>query len=307
MMLLAEILARPRLGAILCGATATSLGLAWMAAAEAPARFLAVNAAAFAIGLMLLPALDSLLGGRSRLRGIALLAMAGIVCATAFIGTPVEGAARWLSIGSLVIQPGMMVLPLLICAQAQRPDRASTGALLLTLAATALQPDRALAGMALAGIAAIALAKPRPTTLWLLGAAGGAFAVTVIRPDRQGAMPYVDQILSTAFDVHPLAGAAVWVGSAILLLPACAAFRAGTETRAIACAFAAVWAAAVLAALLGNYPTPLVGYSGSAVLGYVLSLSQFPPRGASRMSDESQAESRAGADDTTMLPVTALA
>jgi hypothetical protein len=30
------------------------------------------------------------------------------------------------------------------------------------------------------------------------------------------------------------------------------------------------------AAALGNYPTPLVGYGGSAILGYALSLSVMP-------------------------------
>ncbi|WP_156839461.1 hypothetical protein [Novosphingobium aquimarinum] len=303
----AEIFDRPRLAAIVCGATATGLGLAWMAAAGAPTRMLAVNAAALAIGLMLLPALDALLGERSRLRGIALLAMAGILCATAFLGTPVEGATRWISVGSLVIQPGMIVLPLLVCAQARRPDRTTTAALLLAVTATALQPDRALAGMALAGIAAIALIKTERTTYGLLAVAGVAFAITMLFPDRQGAMPYVDQILRTAFDVDLLAGAAVWAGSAILLVPACVAMRAKTETRAVACAFAAVWAAAILAALLGNYPTPLVGYSGSAVLGYVLSLSQFPGRKASRSTDRSEAEIRAQDDETSMLPLAALA
>ena len=38
----------------------------------------------------------------------------------------------------------------------------------------------------------------------------------------------------------------------------------------------------ILAAALGNYPTPLVGYSGSAILGYLISLLGLPPRPAIR-------------------------
>jgi hypothetical protein len=39
----------------------------------------------------------------------------------------------------------------------------------------------------------------------------------------------------------------------------------------------------VAAAALGNYPTPLVGYGGSAVLGYLLSVALLPGRaGAER-------------------------
>ena len=69
-------------------------------------------------------------------------------------------------------------------------------------------------------------------------------------------------------------------------------------------AFGAVWLAVILAAALGNYPTPLVGYSGSAILGYLLSLLGLPPRpairsigrdGAARSeADERGAKLRAG-------------
>jgi hypothetical protein len=44
--------------------------------------------------------------------------------------------------------------------------------------------------------------------------------------------------------------------------------------------FGAVWMAAVLAAALGNYPTPVVGYGGSAIVGYLLSLGLLPARRA---------------------------
>jgi hypothetical protein len=36
----------------------------------------------------------------------------------------------------------------------------------------------------------------------------------------------------------------------------------------------------VAAAALGNYPTPLVGYGGSAVLGYLLSAALLPTASA---------------------------
>jgi hypothetical protein len=49
-----------------------------------------------------------------------------------------------------------------------------------------------------------------------------------------------------------------------------------TGDRAVLLAFGGCWAAVVAAAALGNYPTPLVGYGGSAVLGYLLSVSLLP-------------------------------
>ena len=46
----------------------------------------------------------------------------------------------------------------------------------------------------------------------------------------------------------------------------------GAGERAAALAFGGCWSGVVVAAALGNYPTPLVGYGGSAVLGYLLSV-----------------------------------
>jgi hypothetical protein len=45
-------------------------------------------------------------------------------------------------------------------------------------------------------------------------------------------------------------------------------------------AFGAVWLAALTASVLGHYPTPLIGYGTSAILGYALSfavLAASPP------------------------------
>jgi hypothetical protein len=92
----------------------------------------------------------------------------------------------------------------------------------------------------------------------------------MLLPDALPAVPFVDRILYTAFDVHMLAGAAVVAGCFILLTPAVGALWRVPE-RPVLFAFGASWAALIVAAAVGNYPTPLVGYGGSAVLGYLLS------------------------------------
>ena len=48
---------------------------------------------------------------------------------------------------------------------------------------------------------------------------------------------------------------------------------AGGGQRPTGLAFATLWLTIVVAAALDNYPTPLVGYGGSAIVGYLLSLS----------------------------------
>jgi hypothetical protein len=62
--------------------------------------------------------------------------------------------------------------------------------------------------------------------------------------------------------------------------------------------FGAVWLATVAAAALGAYPTPLVGYGGSAILGYLLGVTVLAPRTSRR--PEADGESAIG-DDLSAL------
>jgi hypothetical protein len=141
--------------------------------------------------------------------------------------------------------------------------------------ALAVQPDRAMAGVLAAGLCGLLWAEPSRLKLLSAGAAIAAFGWTLAAPDTLPEMPFVDQILYSAFDVHPLAGLAVAIGAAALAVPALIALRAG-EARPTLAAFGACWLAVVVAAALGNNPTPLVGYGGSAILGYLLSGALLP-------------------------------
>jgi hypothetical protein len=98
----------------------------------------------------------------------------------------------------------------------------------------------------------------------------------LLTPDALPASLWVDRILYTAFDLHPLAGAAVAIGAAALVLPALIGASKSASERPALLVFGTCWLAMVAAALLGNYPTPLVGYGGSAVLGYLLSVALLP-------------------------------
>ena len=73
-------------------------------------------------------------------------------------------------------------------------------------------------------------------------------------------------------------------GAVLMLVPAIAGYFRDPDNRPLYAVFGAVWLAVILAAALGNYPTPLVGYGGSAILGYLLSLLGLPPRPASRIA-----------------------
>lgn len=267
---------RPRALAALCATAAVGLGLAYMAAAGAPIRNLAINAAALSVGLAVVAMTRAAPSGRVA-GGIALV-LGALLLASTLAGVRADGAARWFPLGSLFVQPSLIVLPLLLLCFARARDMLASGGVLLAALALALQPDRAMAGALLAGVATLALLRPDRVAAPALLAALAAFAATLVQPDTQSAMPYVDRILYSAFTVHPVAGLAVVLGSALLLLPAIIGWRRDAAQPEVHAAFGAVWLAIVVAAALGNYPTPLVGYSGSAVLGYLFGLIALPAR-----------------------------
>ena len=279
-MRISEATRRPRAIGIACAIGAVLLGLGYMAAAGAPPAYLGINAAALMIGILAIAILDSVGAGRiwTRRHGPGALSMAVAVAllATALLGLRVEGAARWVSLGGLSIQPSLILLPVMILAFARSRDRLSALAMVVAAAALALQPDRAMAGMLAAGLAALAVRRADRPTLAALAAGVIGFAVSMARSDLLPATPYVDQVLYSSFDVHLWAGLAVLGGSVLLILPAIVGVRHDPANRHIHMVFGTVWLAAVAAAALGNYPTPIVGYGGSAILGYVLSLTMLP-------------------------------
>jgi hypothetical protein len=272
-----RISTRPRLLGLLCGSLAVLMGLAYMEAAGAPRSYLLVNFAALVLGATAWLALG--VTGRSSLRGAgpATLALSVPLLLTAFFGVAAEGAARWVSVGPLSLQVSLIVLPVMLILYARRPDRAGTAGMIVAALALALQPDRAMAGVLAAGLLVLLLSAPgrRPVAV-AASAAVLAFGWTLLTPDTLAASAFVDRILYTAFDVHPLAGAAVAAGAAALIVPAAIGLRSGAGDRAALLAFGACWSAVVAAAALGNNPTPLVGYGGSAVLGYLLSVALLP-------------------------------
>lgn len=271
-----NLLRHPRRLAALCAIGATGLGLAYMSAAGAPLSYFAVNAAALAIGLLAVGVLTEA-GRLWRIAdGAVGVALACLILLTALFGISADGATRWISAGGIPLQPSLLLVPILGLGFARARDAASLVAVLIAALALALQPDRAMAGALAAGMAALALARPERTVLVALGAALAAFAATLLRADASSAMPFVDQVFYTSFGVHPLAGFAVLAGAALMLVPGIAGYIRDCDHRPVYAVFGAVWLAAILAAALGNYPTPLVGYSGSAILGYLISLLGLP-------------------------------
>lgn len=271
-----SISARPRLLGLICGVGAVGMGMAYMLVAGAPPRYLLVNLAALVLGATAWLALCRTGGSRLAGAGFATLALAVPLPLTALFGVAAEGASRWISVGPLNLQISLIVLPAMIVLYARRPDAIGTAGMMVAALALAVQPDRAVAGVLMMSLLALVLATPSRFPIVAAAASILAFGWTLLTPDTLPATPYVDRILYTAFDVHPFAGVAVMMGAVALVVPAVIGTLGGAGERSTFLAFGGCWSGAVVAAALGNYPTPLVGYGGSAVLGYLLSVALLP-------------------------------
>lgn len=271
-----DVLDRPRLLGLVCAAGAVGLGLAYLAAASAPPVYIAVNLGALILGATMWLILDREIGARLARNGRTVLILSLPLLATAVLGVAVAGASRWVSVGPLNIQSSLVLLPAMIVLYSRSPDAMGTVGIAITALALGLQPDRAMAGVLTAGLLGCFLTKPDRLAALGLASAISALGATLLQSDALPAVPFVDRILYSAFDVHVLAGLGVLAGSVVLLLPAVANMRRWMNHRPVMLAFGLSWLGVVAAAALGNYPTPLVGYGGSAILGYLLSVALLP-------------------------------
>jgi hypothetical protein len=276
MSLLDTTIRRPRALGVLCAIGAALLGIVYMVIAGAPLRYLGINIGALGIGLSMLGMVGHVATAGCRRADAAIVTMAGALLATALLGAEVNGAARWVNLAGLAVQPSLILLPVLLVAFARTRSASATTGIVIAAAAMALQPDRAMAGMLALCVAILTVTRRDRHTVIAFAAGVVGFAATLMRADTLPAAPYVDQILYSSFDVHTGAGLAVWGGAALMLVPGIVGFSRDPDNRTVYAAFGVAWFAAIVAAALGNYPTPVVGYGGSAIIGYVVSLFALP-------------------------------
>lgn len=266
----------PRDAALACAIAATLFGLVHLAEAGAPARYLILNLTALIAGLIIvLPfrrhnlVTAPFVGVVALLVGLALLV-------TAVLGEGAADARRWLSLGDVALQPSLLGLPFVLVAFARSRDIMTTAGLILGAIAIVLQSDCAMAAAMVAATGVAALMKRDRMALVMLSVATACFIVTAMRRDAMPAMSFVDGILRAGSSTSFIAGLAVWGGVAILLLPPVLGLRRSRESAAAHAAFGATWFALIAAAVFGDYPTPVVGYGGSAIVGYLWSLLALP-------------------------------
>lgn len=268
--------ATPRSVGAICAIGATLLGLVFMIMGGAPVAYLGINLGALVIGLLLFANVTYSCLSSDRWRGFMMLAAGLSLIATALFGLEVEGSTRWVKLGPLALQTSFIFVPMMVVGYVRLQSLTATLGMLGAALALALQPDRAMSATLAAGMLALLISRRDRLTITVAIASFVGCAVAFVRPDTGQAVPFVDQIIFESFNVHFLAGLAVSSGLAILMLPALAGLRLEVAIRETSIVFGVVWATVIGAAAFGNYPTPLVGYSGAAVLGYLLSLAMLP-------------------------------
>lgn len=255
-----------------CAIGAVALGIVHLVLAGAPPRAGLVNAAALVLGLLLFAGLR----GRPLPHAPMSLLAASALLATAQAGTSVDGIARWVGVGPLLIQPAMVLLPAMVVAFARKRSRGGAAAIAIAAIALAAQPDRGMAGALAAAVAGLALSRRDALSSLAAVAALAGFGITLGRADTLPPEPFVEGVITSSFAAGTFAGLAAAGGLALLLAPSAIGWWRGADEPDASLAFGAVWLGVIVAATLGNYPTPVVGYGGSAILGYCLSLAALP-------------------------------
>ncbi len=194
---------------------------------------------------------------------------------TLMTGVELEGARRWLAVGPVQLHTASLVLPLAAWAFARGfEDRRLAGLAAVVGFLLLYQHDAASSlAWALAVAGAILVQRPRQAIPWAVVAATAVLAYAAwTEPDTLPAVPYVEGLLRTTFDVNPVLGALAGLLMFSLPAPFLLVAAARPERRAEALALAALWAGWIASNLLGNYPAPVIGYGAAPILAWGLSV-----------------------------------
>lgn len=277
------------------------LGLAVMLAHSAPRSLPAINAvsAIVATALLLLAGrrLAACIVGWPGWVGSAVL----LLGASTLLAPGIDGVHRWISPGGVRLHPAALTDPLLLLAiitlALQQRARAALALLAAGEVLRTLQPDAGQASALAAGSMAIALLSTwgRAERLALLVVALGGSAVAWLQPDPLPPVDMVENIVPRAFEIHPLVGVLCLAGLALLpaaaLWPAPSGERRKEQWLVPSAGVALYLSTSSLVVFFGEFPTPVLGFGASPVVGAILGLGLLagvracPPRRSSLRLD----------------------
>ena len=246
---------------------AVAVGVEVMRAAGVPAAVWGQNVGALVLGVVVCFVL-----ARGRLPGATegkLYAAGGLALAfvaATLLDSGVEGVHRWVKLGPVRLHAGAVVLPILlvVIADLERAGKWGASTLLAMGAAVVafVQPDAAQCTAFAAGAIVVVLASERHR--WRAVPLAALAGASWLRADPLLEVPHVEGIVGLAAGLG--AGWAVAAVASLLLLPA--PFLA-PRTSIASLALGAYVATTIVAAALGSFPFPVLGYGAAPIIGYL--------------------------------------
>lgn len=238
-----------------------------------------VHLGSFLIGLIFYHVILAISENRVR-KVLPVAALAGFAAIAATLsGSGLSGVFRWHDIGALRIQPSALLSPaILVFAITQRHSQTIRMHLFLTgvQIVQILQPDAAQATAF--GMSAIVLAMAgdsgRRKFIWAPIYAG-SIALAWCRPDPLQPVAFVEDIVSRAFALSPVAGILALAAAVPFILTPYAIGNQGllhVKHRTPETVMAVYFLALLVAPLFGAFPVPLLGYGPSSVIGAFMGL-----------------------------------
>lgn len=266
-----------RLPYLLASVPALLVGVLAMRTSDVPAALWGQNLAAWVVGTLLCLGLWRTRGSAPRSRWFDIAAVLTLAALAATLLVPgVDGIHRWLPLGPVRLHAAAVLLPLLLVAlQGLAQARGwwisagvAVGAALLLL----LQPDAAQATAFAAGCLVLLLppAGRDPLRLACMLVLPVLAGLAWLRKDPLAPVPHVEGIVGLAAGLGAGWAVAAVVSLLVLPLPFFHAGR-GTANRA-GLALGMYLSITVLAAFLGNFPVPVMGYGVSPIIGYLAGL-----------------------------------
>lgn len=190
-------------------------------------------------------------------------------------GVDLDGVRRWLPLGPFLIQPALILGPLLLAIAGSREGRHWRVAILLPILLVALQPDAAtLIALAIGTAVLMAGASGRSQRGWSprrVAIAAAALSLAVLGLIFTGIqtpppVAFVEGTVGIAALSGPLA-VTLHAGS-LLLAVAALSSRGGTADVAVA----AYFAVAAISAIFWAFPMPIAGAGPSHLIGFGLAI-----------------------------------